>query len=180
VSRARRRRDPAPVGNLVGRYRRGTRPPQGTVAALGPLAAAWPEAAGRLADRSAPIRRSRDGVVTVACADAATAQALAYRADDLADALAARTGQPVPGLRVVVADHALTPPPSAPPAPPAPPSPAARAAAEGLVAGVGDEHLRDLLARAAAASLERGWRREEGDAPAKRGIRQKGGAEGAC
>jgi hypothetical protein len=119
-------------------------------------------------------------VVTVACADAGTAQALAYRADDLADALAARTRQPVRGLRVVVADHALPEAPQAAPSPPAPPSPAARAAAEGLVAGVGDDDLRALLARAAAASLERGWRRDEDDAPAKRGIRRKGGAEGAC
>ncbi|MCB0881543.1 MAG: DUF721 domain-containing protein [Thermoleophilia bacterium] len=118
---------------------------------------AWTSVAG--ADRvgSIPVRRSRAGVVTVACADAGLAQKLAFRADALADALGAALGEPVRGLRFTIADHAI-PPPSGPAVRvPVTPGPAARSAARGLVAGAGDPELRAALERAAAASIQRSW-----------------------
>lgn len=159
--RRRRRRDAQPVAGLLRRYQ----DPSGRTRAAGPpagmdtLAEAWAAVAGRDADRSLPIRRTRNGVVTVACADAGTAQSVAARADILADALGIATGEPVRGIRAVVADHALPVRPPRRPDPPAPPGADARAVAEGIAASVDDEVLRDLIARAAAFSLQRTWER---------------------
>lgn len=160
--RRRRRRDAQPVAGLLRRYqdtpgrRRGPSPPAG----MEVMADAWAAVAGRDADRSLPIRRTRAGVITVACADAGTAQSVAARADLLADLLGQALGEPVRGLRAVVADHAL--PQRATAArrtPPPPPGADARAVAEGIASSVEDEVLKDLIARAAAISLQRTWDR---------------------
>jgi hypothetical protein len=104
------------------------------------------------------VRRSRAGVLTVACSSASWAHELSARRLELAAALAERCPEAgVSGLRFAVADHALRP--AAPPAPPPPgppdPGPAERAAGAAAAAGVDDPALRDLIARAAAASAAR-------------------------
>lgn len=159
--RRRRRRDPAPVSGMLDRYLRGRGAGRGPVAAapagMETLTAAWRAVAGRDAAGSLPLRRTRNGIVTVACADAGIAQALSAREDDLVDALRAATGEQVRGLRCVVADHALPPAEDAPPPPPRPPGAQASAVAEGLVASVEDPALRAAIARAAARSIQRTW-----------------------
>jgi hypothetical protein len=112
-------------------------------------------AMGESPERVVPIRLSRAGVLTVACAGAAEAQSFAARAEELRDALRLRVPEvPLRSIRPVVADHALGV--GAPPAPrPEPPAPSdeeiARAAR--IAEGVGDPRLRELIARAAAARL---------------------------
>ncbi len=130
---------------------------------------AWPEAVGAsAATRSLPIRRSRAGVVTVACAGASWAQELSARADLVLERLGALVPDAAPqALRFVVADHAL-PRPERPERPAAPrPGPADREAARRAAQEVGDPALRALLERAAAAGLARARMRET---PAKRGL----------
>jgi hypothetical protein len=107
------------------------------------------------AAHSTPLRRTRAGVLTVACSDAAWAHELRMRGHELLPRLAeACPGAEVAGLRFVVADHVAreeTPAAAPPPVPPAP-TEAQRAAARAAAADLGDERLRDLIARAAAAS----------------------------
>jgi len=115
---------------------------------VGPAAAA----------RSVPIRRSRAGVVTVGCADAAWAQELAARSEAvLARLAAAAPGAATAGIRFVVSDHAV-------PRPPAPPARRARPprrdagaeeAARRLAAPVEDPGVRAAVERAAIAALGR-------------------------
>src|SRR5207244_2749090 len=67
-----------------------------------------------------------------------------------APALAGRVAR----LRFAAADHAMPARPPAPAAPPPPaPSPAQRARAEGVAAQVADPRLREVVSRAAAASM---------------------------
>ncbi|MCU0306774.1 MAG: DUF721 domain-containing protein [Thermoleophilia bacterium] len=182
MRRERHRRDPAAVGDLVGRLTRrlgGSPPARG---GLSRLAAAWPGAVGpQAAGASLPVRRTRAGVVSVACADAAWAHELRARQELILARLAELAPEErVAGLRFVVADHALPPPPGAAATGPAAPAPAPRAAprptpaqstaAAGLVAGIEDPEIRALAARAAAAGLARAARpgggpRAEGDRP---------------
>lgn len=139
----------------LARWRRGSgRPAPGT----DELRLAWPGAAGeQIAQRSVPVRRSRAGVVTIACADANWAQELAARGEQLATALRrACPGTQITGLRFVVGDHVLGPGTAGPPrASRRRPSPAARAAAEEATRNVRDERLRALLRRAATAAMSR-------------------------
>jgi hypothetical protein len=132
---------------------------------VGPAAAA----------RSHPIRRSRAGVVTVGCADAAWAQELAARSEAvLARLAAAAPGAATAGIRFVVSDHAI-------PAPPAPPRARARArrrdaeaeeAARRVSAGVEDPGVREAVERAASAALGRPATPPAApEFPAKRGFR---------
>gem|GEM_PF-563699 len=93
--------------------------------------AAWAEASGPgTVNHAYPIRRSRAGVVTVACTDAVWAQELDMRGDELMDRLATILGDPnaVGGLRFVVADHAIPQPDPGPVVPVdlPPPSPTRR------------------------------------------------------
>jgi hypothetical protein len=148
----RRRRDAFAAGDLLGRYLE--RAPQQR-----DLGSAWERAAPRFAGLTAPIRASRAGVVTIACADASVAQEVAALSDRLAEALEKEAGIPVRGLRAVIADHALPGSGPATPAAPEPPGEAARAAAAGLAAGVEDEQVRAAIERAAAAALQRRWTR---------------------
>lgn len=132
--------------------------------------AVWAEVAGPdVAAQSVPVRLSRAGVLSVACASASWAQELSACGDDLVGRLAeaAKAGAGgavagagpwmVRGLRFMVSDGALPGgrEPVAAPAPArpaAPPSPAARRRARELVGEVSDPRLRALLRRAAAAA----------------------------
>lgn len=154
----RRRHDPSSIGDLLGRATR--RLARGSDSVLTSVRAAWPEASGPgTVNHAYPIRRSRAGVVTVACTDAVWAQELDMRTDELLDRLGRILGDPdaVAGLRFVVADHAI-PEPDPGPRPARdlpPPAPDSMAAAEAMVTGIDDPELRDLVARAAARSIDR-------------------------
>lgn len=146
------------MGDLLSRATRAFA--QNTDSVLASVRAAWPEATGPgTVNHAYPIRRSRAGVVTVACADAVWAQELDMRADELMDRLAALLGDAdaVGGLRFVVADHAIPSADPGPPPRPAPPPPdaAAVARAEAATRDIEDPVLRDLVTRAAARSMER-------------------------
>lgn len=150
------------VGDLLGRATRAFARPGDSV--LSSVRAAWPEATGPgTVNHAYPIRRSRAGVVTVACSDAVWAQEMDMRRDEIALRLAALLDDPdaVAGLRFVVADHAIPPSDTGPPPrriPPAP-DPDAVARAEQATRDIEDPDLRALVTRAAARSLERDSRR---------------------
>jgi hypothetical protein len=152
--RPRRRSGLVPASQALGRWRRRAGGPGDAVMAL---RAAWPSAAGAdVAARSLPLRLSRAGVLTVGCESATWAQELQACAELLRDRLSALAPEAgVARLRFVAADHALPPrrggPP--PPPPPPPPSPAQLARAERAAARVADPRLREVLSRAAAASM---------------------------
>jgi hypothetical protein len=159
--RRRRRRDPVGVDSLLGRATRALA--KGNDSVLASVRAAWPEATGPgTVNHAYPIRRSRAGVVTVACADAVWAQELDMRTDELMQRLADIMGDAdaVAGLRFVVADHAIPAAEQAPvrPDPPPPPGPDSLARARAATEAIDDPELRDLVTRAAARSLERGDR----------------------
>src|SRR5262245_52570223 len=132
--RRRRRREPAAAGALLGRWRG----PGPRDAALEAAVGAWASAVGpAAAARSLPVRRSRAGVVTVACADAGWAQELAARAEIVLGRLSALGANAPRELRFVVSEAALErlPAPSRPrpaPRPSAADREAARRAAEGV------------------------------------------------
>lgn len=154
----RRRRDPAAISDLLGRATR--RFARGSDSVLASVRAAWVEASGPgTVNHAYPIRRSRAGVVTVACADAVWAQELDMRTDELMGRLARILEDPdaVAGLRFVVADHAI---PTANPGPREvvalpPPAPESIAAGDAVAETIEDPALRDLVARAAARSIDR-------------------------
>ncbi|HTI33737.1 MAG TPA: DUF721 domain-containing protein [Miltoncostaea sp.] len=159
--RRRRRADPVGAADMVRRFRRGTGgAPAG---GAGALAEAWRDVVGpAVADHTAPLRRSRAGVLTVACSSAAWAQELTMRRDDLVARLAAAAPDAgVTGLRFAVADHVPAGPPAPPPPPPPPPpGPRERALGADAAAGIADPAVRELVARAAAAAATRGTRHD--------------------
>jgi hypothetical protein len=141
---------------MLGRFRRRSGgPPAG---ATGALLEAWRGVVGpAVADHTAPLRRSRAGVLTIGCSSAAWAQELTMRRDELVALLAqAAPDAGVTGLRFSVADHvpAADPPPPPPPAAPAP-GPRERALGEDAAAGIDHPAVRALVARAAAAAEAR-------------------------
>ncbi len=156
--RRRHRREPLTAASAVARFRRRASG-GGLGAEAGAAAAAWADVVGSAAAaHSVPVRRTRAGVLTVACSSASWAQELTMRRDDLLARLLARapdTG--VTALRFAVSDHVVVAPPEALPAPrPAPrPTPTQRAVGARAAEGLADERLRDLVARAAAASAAR-------------------------
>ena len=156
--RRRRRADPAPVGEVLSRFRRraGGPAPGG---ALTRVTAAWPGVVGAaVAAHSAPMRRTRAGVVSVACSSASWAHELSARREELLARLAeACPDEGLTGLRFTVADHAFGGPGAAAPAPRLGPTPSAadRAAGAALAADVEDPQVRALIARAAAAAAAR-------------------------
>jgi hypothetical protein len=158
--RRRRRREPQTAASVLARFRRRAGGDPGAGGEVVAAALAWPDVVGRAAaDHSVPVRRSRAGVLTVACSSGSWALELSARRGELAPRLARRCPEAgVSGLRFVVADHVVPPPPPEPP--PAPPPRAAPRAAEreagtAAAAGVREPALRDLVARAAAASATR-------------------------
>lgn len=125
-------------------------------AAMTAIAEAWPGAVGpAIARSSCPLRLSRQGTLHVACASSTWAFELGRMAPDLLDALRAALGEAAPAeLR-----FAPGPVPAAGPEPAgtapvaATPTPDDRAFAAELAAPVADEELREMVARAAAASV---------------------------
>lgn len=155
MSTERRRRfrvDPVAVADRLGRYRRGAGAPTSEGARL---RAAWREAVGdQTARNSIPVRRSRPGVVTVACASAAWAQELSLHSERYLRALrAALPDEPLAGLRFVVGDHVM--PGAEKPERPKPVVPTTAELKEAEAAGmhVSDPELRDRVIRAAAGQL---------------------------
>ena len=128
---------------------------------LGALTAAWPDIAGEPVARNAwPLRISRDGTLHVATASATWAHELDLLQDTILEGLRARLGESAPTKVRFAAGPIPEPAPvrkppeavSAQPrdVPPEIASEAAQAAAE-----IDDEELRELVARAARASLLR-------------------------
>jgi hypothetical protein len=138
------------VGDRLGRWRGG-----GPGGALARVREAWASVSGDQAARnSIPVRISRAGVVSVACASATWAQELDARSEMLRARLAAALPDVgVAGVRFVIGDHAIPTAAAAPVPRPARPTDDEVATARGWVGDVDDPVLRDLLVRAAAGQL---------------------------
>jgi hypothetical protein len=150
--RRRYRREPVAISDRVGRFRRGPSAPAGDLAAL---QAAWLQVVGpEIAARTTVTRRSRAGVVTVACADSLWAHDLHSRVDVLADQLAETApGVAITGVRFVTADRAVPETQPQERARAVRPTDEELAAAAASVGEVSDPDLRELLTRAAAGQM---------------------------
>jgi predicted nucleic acid-binding Zn ribbon protein len=156
--RRRRRREPAAAADVLARFRRRAGGRAGPGAETAAAALAWPDVVGRAAaDHSVPVRRSRAGVLTVACSSAPWAHELSARRLELTAKLAEWAPEAaVAALRFAVADHVVPAPSPARPAPAAAtPSAAERDLGAAAAAGVGEPALRDLVARATTAPAAR-------------------------
>jgi hypothetical protein len=118
---------------------------------------AWPGAVGEGIARNAwPARVARDGTLHVATSSSAWAFELAHLAPELLRRLGELLGESAPkGLKFALG---RLPEPAAQggseaPRPVPRPTPAERAAASEIAAEIDNEELRELVARAAAASL---------------------------
>jgi len=120
---------------------------------IGELVEAWPAAVGETIARSAwPARVARDGTLHVNTADSIWAFELTSRAAEIAQRLGVKAVRFAPG-RLPDADE-----PERKGVKPGPPEPSESLRQEGarLAAGIEDENLRKIVARAAAASLAKG------------------------
>jgi hypothetical protein len=123
------------------------------------LVDAWPRVVGAEIARNAwPARLARDGTLHVSTSSSTWAFELTQLEADVRSRLAATIGEGVP-KQLRFAPGPL-PAPAAEPSETAPrerlvASAKARSQADSLVAEIEDEELRDAVARAAAASLER-------------------------
>ena len=153
IRRRRFRRDPVMIGERLARYRGGLDSPAGSELAV--LQAAWTDIAGpQAAANSVVVRRSRAGVVSVACASGIWAQELDARRDLLTDQLVrAAPHLEVTGLRFVVGDHVIPASQTTRARPVPAPTAQERAQAEKLFDAVTDADLRERLVRAAAGQL---------------------------
>jgi hypothetical protein len=123
----------------------------GPQAGMGEVVAAWPATVGEAIARNAwPARFARDGTLHVATKDAVWAFELGHRAAEIAERLGVKAIRFAPGK---VADampaEATDPVSTARPEP----SPEDRREAAEIAAPIEDEELRNLVARAVAASL---------------------------
>lgn len=130
------------------------------VGPLGAIVEAWPAAVGEAIARAAwPARLARDGTLHVATVSATWSFELGRLAPEIAERLAVALGDDAPAaLRFApgrVPEPAATAQPDRQPAGPEP-TPAERAEAARLAAPIADAELRELVARAAAASLAAG------------------------
>ena len=131
----------------------------GPQAGLGEAIAAWPGVVGEAIARNAwPARFSRDGTLHVATKDAIWAFELGHRAAEIAERLGVPAVRFSPG-KVADAMPAEATAESLAPRP-EPTADERRQAAE-IAASIEDEELRDLVARAVAASLSS----QRGDRP---------------
>ena len=151
VRRRRYNREPVAIAGRLAKYQRSAAGDE-----LSTLNAAWSEIAGRQAARqSVVVRRSRAGVVSVACASAMWAQELDARRDLLADRLTRMCPDiEITGLRFVVGDHAI--PGDVPDVQKrvgAAPTQEEVAIAAEAMSQVSDPVLRELLKRAAAGQI---------------------------
>jgi Dna[CI] antecedent, DciA len=131
----------------------------GPAAGMAAIVAAWPGAVGDTnARRAWPARLARDGTLHVTTADSTWAFELAQLAPKMLEALTEALGDGAPA--------ALRFAPGRVPEPPAREAPGAtlerarptaeeQAIGEALAAGIADSDLRELVARAAAASLSK-------------------------
>lgn len=121
---------------------------------------AWPAAVGETVARNAwPVRLARDGTLHVNTASATWAFELGRLAATMLEQLRLELGETTPpALRF--APGPIPEPEAEAAERRAPPRPTIgsehRAEAAGIAAGIEDEELRELVARAAAASLARG------------------------
>jgi hypothetical protein len=127
--------------------------------AMAEIVRAWPDAVGDAIGRAAwPARLSRDGTLHVATVSSTWAFELGRMADEVLGRLSETiSGSPPAALRFAVGPVPEPLAPAAATAPAGPPPPGAETVAEAhaLAAAIDDEELRDLVARAAAASLAR-------------------------
>jgi hypothetical protein len=133
----------------------------GAVAGMADLVSAWPAAVGEQIARNAwPARIARDGTLHVATSSSAWAFELAQLEPSLRARLEEAAGDAAPP-RIRFAPGRLPEPSpessSGSIEPPPVPSPAVRAEAERLASEISDTELRKLVAKAAAASLARGF-----------------------
>ena len=120
---------------------------------IGEVVEAWPAAVGETIARSAwPARVARDGTLHVNTADSIWAFELTSRAAEIAKRLGVEHIRFTPGR---LPEAAEADPERAAPRP-LEPSESLRQEGARLAAGIEDENLRKLVARAAAASLAKG------------------------
>jgi hypothetical protein len=127
-------------------------------AGLAEITAAWPECVGDAVARAAwPSRLARDGTLHVATVSSTWAFELARLGEEVAARLRERLGQEAFGAVRFAPGPVPASGPGADDAPPVPPevSSGSRLEGERLAASIADESLRELVARAAAASLEK-------------------------
>ncbi len=131
----------------------------GTTGAMAAIVEAWPAAVGEAIARNAwPARLARDGTLQVHTSSAAWAFELGQLSAMLRDRLRAPLGADTPiALRFALGPlpSPLEEPKAASSSPPPEPTDEQRVEAARLVAGLGNEELRPLVARAAALSLAR-------------------------
>jgi hypothetical protein len=128
---------------------------------LSALTAAWPEVVGDAIARHAwPLRIARDGTLHVATASATWANELAFLAEEIAGRLRERLGSETPARLKCAAGP--IPESALPNETPAEPTPDARempaevvSEANTAASSIDDPELRELVARAARASLLR-------------------------
>jgi hypothetical protein len=126
---------------------------------LAALTAAWPEVVGdAIAGNAWPLRIARDGTLHVATASATWANELAFLGDEIAQRLRARLGSDEPSrLKCAPGPIPETAQPREPPREPPrtaetmPPDVVSEA--NTAAAAIDDPELRELVARAARASL---------------------------
>lgn len=124
---------------------------------LAALTAAWPEVVGDAIARQAwPLRIARDGTLHVATSSATWANELGFLAGEIVERLRARLGPDAPTrLRCAVGPVPESPADEAEPSVGPPPEVPAEVGAEAdsAAAAIDDPELRELVARAARASL---------------------------
>lgn len=125
------------------------------------LTAAWPEVVGDAVARNAwPLRIARDGTLHVATASATWAQELGFLSDEILERLRARLGADAPTKvkcavgPVPAAGRAHEDVPEPLPAAADMP-PEVRSEAAAVASAISDPELREVVARAARASLLR-------------------------
>jgi len=125
----------------------------GPQSGIADIVEAWPAAVGETIARSAwPARVARDGTLHVNTADSVWAFELTNRAADIAKRLGIERIRFAPGRLPEASDPDLKTADSRPPEP----SESLRQEGARLAAGIEDENLRKIVARAAAASLAKG------------------------
>jgi len=125
---------------------------------LAAIVGVWPELVGEAnARRSWPARIARDGTLVVHAADSVWAHQLGMLGPDIHERLRDRLGTAAPRALRFAPGPLPAPAEIEPSRRPraAEPTPADRSEAEMLTSGIVDEKLRELVARAAAASLAR-------------------------
>ena len=125
----------------------------GPQAGIAELVEAWPAAVGETIARSAwPARVARDGTLHVNTADSVWAFELTSRAAEIAKRLGVERIRFAPGRLPESVEPGSEEADSRPPEP----SEGLRQEGARLAAGIEDENLRKIVARAAAASLAKG------------------------